>query len=35
MLPVGPLSRGHQTLHVAETWRGHLAELLAGTEAGY
>jgi homoserine O-acetyltransferase len=32
-LPVGPLSRGHQTLHVAETWRDHLAELLARTEA--
>jgi homoserine O-acetyltransferase/O-succinyltransferase len=32
MLPAGPLSRGHQTLHVAETWRDHLAELLARTE---
>jgi len=31
MLPVGPLSRGHQTLHVAETWRDHLADLLAET----
>jgi homoserine O-acetyltransferase len=33
MLPVGPLSRGHQTLHVAETWRDHLAELMAQSEA--
>lgn len=32
MLPVGPQSRGHQTLHVAERWRDHLAELLAQTE---
>jgi hypothetical protein len=30
--PVGPLSRGQQTLHVAETWRGHLSELPARTE---
>ncbi|HEY6762063.1 MAG TPA: alpha/beta fold hydrolase [Baekduia sp.] len=33
MVPVGPLSRGHQTLHVAETWRDHLADLLARTAA--
>jgi len=32
-LPAGPKSRGHQTLHVAEVWRDHLAELLAQTEA--
>jgi homoserine O-acetyltransferase len=27
-LPAGPRSRGHQTLHLAETWRDQLAELL-------
>jgi homoserine O-acetyltransferase/O-succinyltransferase len=32
MLPAGPRSRGHQTLHVAEVWRDYLAELLARTE---
>jgi homoserine O-acetyltransferase/O-succinyltransferase len=32
MLPAGPKSRGHQTLHVAEIWRDHLAGLLAQTE---
>ncbi len=32
-LPAGPKSRGHQTLHVAEIWRGHVAELLAQTQA--
>jgi homoserine O-acetyltransferase len=32
MVPVGPQSRGHQTLHVAASWRDHLAELLAQTE---
>jgi homoserine O-acetyltransferase/O-succinyltransferase len=31
-LPAGPKSRGHQTLHVAEIWRDHVAELLAQTE---
>ena len=31
-LPAGPKSRGHQTLHVAETWRQHVAELLTLTE---
>ncbi|WP_066948779.1 alpha/beta fold hydrolase [Streptomyces lushanensis] len=30
-LPAGPKSRGHQTLHVAEIWCDHLAELLAKT----
>jgi homoserine O-acetyltransferase len=33
MLPVGPHSRGHQTLHVAESWRDHLAGLLAETSS--
>jgi homoserine O-acetyltransferase/O-succinyltransferase len=31
-LPVGPKSRGHQTLHVAQVWRDHLADLLRQTE---
>ncbi|MFD7288971.1 alpha/beta fold hydrolase [Streptomyces sp. NPDC059863] len=31
-VPAGPKTRGHQTLHVAEVWCDHLAELLAGTE---
>jgi homoserine O-acetyltransferase/O-succinyltransferase len=31
-LPAGPKSRGHQTLHVAEIWRDHLADLLAQTD---
>jgi homoserine O-acetyltransferase len=31
-LPAGPRSRGHQTLHRAETWCDQLAELLAETE---
>ncbi|MYZ34583.1 MULTISPECIES: alpha/beta fold hydrolase [unclassified Streptomyces] len=30
-LPAGPKTRGHQTLHVAEVWCNHLAELLAET----
>jgi homoserine O-acetyltransferase/O-succinyltransferase len=30
-LPAGPKSRGHQSLHVAEIWCDHLAELLAQT----
>ncbi|MFB7272498.1 alpha/beta fold hydrolase [Streptomyces sp. NPDC056244] len=30
-LPAGPKSRGHQSLHVAEIWCDHLAELLART----
>ncbi|MDX3851727.1 alpha/beta fold hydrolase [Streptomyces sp. AK02-01A] len=30
-LPAGPRTRGHQTLHVAEVWCDHLAELLAET----
>jgi homoserine O-acetyltransferase/O-succinyltransferase len=32
-LPASRKSRGHQTLHVAELWRDHVAELLAQTEA--
>jgi homoserine O-acetyltransferase/O-succinyltransferase len=31
MLPAGPHSRGHQTLHVAASWRDHLAALLEQT----
>jgi homoserine O-acetyltransferase len=32
-LPAGPRSRGHETLHLAETWADHLADLLAETES--
>ncbi len=31
-IPVGPASKGHQTLSVAEVWKDHLRELLAQTE---
>ncbi|QXE33838.1 alpha/beta fold hydrolase [Streptomyces sp. GMY02] len=31
-LPAGPKTRGHQTLHVAEVWCDHLAELLERTQ---
>jgi homoserine O-acetyltransferase/O-succinyltransferase len=32
MLPAGPETRGHQTLHAAEVWQGYVAQLLAETE---
>jgi homoserine O-acetyltransferase len=31
-LPVGPKSRGHQTLRIAETWQGYVSQLLQQTE---
>jgi homoserine O-acetyltransferase/O-succinyltransferase len=32
-LPVGPKSRGHQTLRIAEVWQDHVRQLLQQTEA--
>ena len=31
-LPVGPKSRGHQTLRIAETWQDYVSQLLRQTE---
>ena len=31
-LPVGPKSRGHQTLRIAETWQDYVSQLLQQTE---
>jgi homoserine O-acetyltransferase len=33
-VPVGPKSRGHQTLRLAEVWQDYVRQLLHETEAG-
>ena len=33
-VPVGPKSRGHQTLRLAEVWQDYVRQLLQETEAG-